>query len=69
LKTRTRTPRLSIVQAADQFGISTRTVRRRIAEGKLRAYRVGGLIRIDAEDLAQLAQPIPTAGGGPHAAA
>jgi excisionase family DNA binding protein len=52
---------MSLKDAATQYGVSERTIRRRIAEGKLAAYRVGPRsIRVTAEDVAALAQPIPT---------
>lgn len=41
--------KLSIQQVAGTYGISTRTVRRYIASGRLTAHRVGPrLIRLDA---------------------
>jgi excisionase family DNA binding protein len=48
---------LSIV--ADDYGISIKTLRRRIAEGTLPAYRVGGQVRVRETDLEQLARRIP----------
>ena len=52
---------LTLKEAADWYGVSERTLRRRIAEGRLPAYRVGPRsIRVTAEDVAALAQPIPT---------
>lgn len=52
---------LTLKQAAEWYGVSERTLRRRIAEGKLPAVRVGPRsIRVTAEDVAALAQPIPT---------
>lgn len=43
---------LSIQDVADQFGVSTRTVRRYISEGRLTAHRVGPrLIRLDADQV------------------
>ncbi len=54
---------LSLKQAAEWYGVSERTLRRRIAEGRLRAYRVGPrCIRVSVADMEALAQPIPTAG-------
>ena len=51
----------SVDEIAEQFGIGKRTVRRHIAEGRLRAYRVGRLIRIDvAEAEATLLRPMVT---------
>lgn len=56
---------LSQAEAADYLGITDRTLRRMIAAGKLRAYRLGPrLLRIDLDDLDALLRPIPTAGGG-----
>lgn len=52
----------SIDEAAEYFGVTKRTIRRRIAEGDLPAYRVGGLIRIKITDLDALAVRIPAAG-------
>ena len=54
---------LTLKQAAEWYGVSERTLRRRIAEGQLKAYRVGPRsIRVRAEDLEALALPIATAG-------
>ena len=54
---------LTLREAGEWYGLSERTLRRRIAEGKLPAFRVGPRsIRVTAEDVAALAQPIPTAG-------
>lgn len=39
---------LSIEQTAAVFGVSTKTIRRRIADGTLPAFRVGGRIRLDS---------------------
>ena len=52
---------MKLKEAADYYGVSERTLRRRIAEGKLPAFRVGPRsIRVTAEGVAALAQPIPT---------
>lgn len=60
---------LTLSQAADRYGVSVRTLRRRIAEGRLPAYRVGPRsIRVAEADLARLARPIPTAHDGATAA-
>ncbi|MDQ3627854.1 MAG: helix-turn-helix domain-containing protein [Actinomycetota bacterium] len=62
---------LSIEAAAGALDVHPRTIRRRIAEGRLKAYRVGPRqIRIRVADLDALLAPIPTAaiGGGPDAA-
>ena len=56
---------LTLRVGAEQYGISERTLRRRIAEGKLPAIRVGPRsIRIAAADLDQLGTPIPSASSG-----
>jgi excisionase family DNA binding protein len=47
----------SIQQAADALGVSYNTIRRRIADGSLRAYRVGPrVIRVDRDSLIELAR-------------
>lgn len=54
---------LSLKEAAQWYSVSERTLRRRIAEGRLPAFRVGPrTIRVRAEDVEALAQRIPTAG-------
>lgn len=55
--------RISIQDAAELLGVSTDTVRRRIADGSLAAYRVGPrLLRVDRAAVEALAQPVPTVG-------
>lgn len=50
---------LSLVEAADRLGVSTKTVRRRIAEGDLIAYRLGPrLLRVDAASVNALGRPL-----------
>jgi excisionase family DNA binding protein len=52
---------VSIATAAEQLEVSQLTIRRWIAAGKITGYRVGPkLIRIDLDELDQLAQQIPT---------
>ncbi len=59
---------LTLAEAAEWYGVSERTLRRRIAEGRLPAFRIGPRsIRVKAVDVEALAEPIP-AGGGDHAA-
>lgn len=54
---------LTLAKAAEWYGVSTRTLRRRISEGKLKAYKVGPRsIRVRAADVAALAKVIPTSG-------
>ena len=53
---------LTLKAAAAWYGVSERTLRRRIAEGRLPAYRVGPRsIRVSAEDVAALVKRIPSA--------
>lgn len=42
---------VSLAEAAQDLSVSVKTIRRRIADGTVRAYRVGRLIRIDADEL------------------
>ena len=61
---KSRTPRRleSLTAAAEYADISTRTLRRYIAAGRLTAYRVGPrLIKVDLNDLDEMLQPV---GGG-----
>jgi excisionase family DNA binding protein len=61
-----RAPRITIQQAAEYLGVSTWTVRRRIADGTLTGYRITNsrAIRLDRAEVEQLLRPIPTTGGG-----
>lgn len=50
---------LSQAQTAEFYGVSLSTVRRWIAQGKLRAYKIGSrAIRIDPADLHSIAEEI-----------
>jgi len=62
-RTTTRPQRLTNVENAAHYAdVGPRTIRRWIAEGRLRAYRLGPrLVKIDLDDLDKLAVPIPTA--------
>jgi excisionase family DNA binding protein len=52
-------PRPSIQQAAAWLGVDPKTVRRYIAQGRLKAARIGPkLIRVERESLLALAKPI-----------
>lgn len=45
-------PRLvSLAEAGESFGVSVKTLRRRISDGTVRGYRVGRLIRVDLDEL------------------
>ncbi|MDV6275065.1 helix-turn-helix domain-containing protein [Rhodococcus erythropolis] len=49
----------TIAEAAETLGVSTRTVRRYIAAGRFRAYRVGPrLIRVDLSELDYAMRPM-----------
>lgn len=52
--------------AAQRYNVSTKTIRRRIADGTIPACRVGRLIRINIADLDAAFRAIPSAaiGGG-----
>ncbi len=51
----------SIGGAAEIAGVSTKTIRRRIACGDLPAYRTGKLIRVKVDDVENtMMRPIPT---------
>jgi len=62
----TRRPRdlITVPDAAARRKVSTRTVRRWISDGRLRAWRVGPrLVRIDPADLDQMTRQIETGDG------
>lgn len=67
--TRTPTPPsrrrelVSIQEVADHLGVAPVTVRRLIAAGKLRGYRVGHAVRLDLNEVDADLQQIPTVGG------
>lgn len=42
---------VSLAEAAEHFGVSVKTLRRRIADGTIHGYRVGRLIRVDMREL------------------
>jgi excisionase family DNA binding protein len=54
---------VSIKDCAAYFNVSRDTIRRAIARGDLKAYRVGTkIIRVDMDDAAGLFRTIPTVG-------
>lgn len=63
-QTRPEAPRGSLVSlavAAREFGVSIKTVRRRISDGTVHGYLVGRLIRVDLEELRErMLVEIPT---------
>ena len=51
--------RLTIKQAAEYHGVSDKTIRRMIAGGRLKAYRLGArMIRVDRDSLLALEKPM-----------
>jgi excisionase family DNA binding protein len=59
----------TVSSAAEYLGVSTKTLRRMIARGDLRAFRMGSrMIRVDRAELDELLRPIPTVGGSGDAA-
>jgi excisionase family DNA binding protein len=53
----------SIPNAASYVGVSTKTVRRWIAAGRVTGYRAGPrLIRIDLNEVDAMLRPLPTTG-------
>lgn len=56
---------ISLEDAAETYGVSTRTLRRYISDGRITGYRVGPkLIRVDPEELKTAFRIIPTANWG-----
>ena len=53
---------ISIADAAQHLDVSLKTIRRRIAAGDLKAYRLGGsrVLRVNLNELDDLMRPIPT---------
>lgn len=55
----------SIADAADYAACSSKTIRRRIADGTIRGYRFGKrTVRVDLDDVDGALREIPTAGAG-----
>lgn len=55
---------VSISDAAEYAACNPKTIRRRIADGALKGYRMGPrLVRVDLNELDAMLRPIPTAGG------
>ena len=50
----------TLQSAADRLAVDTRTVRRWIVAGRLKAYRTGPkLLRVDIEEVDHLLRPVP----------
>ena len=59
---------VNINQAAEYADVHPMTLRRWIAAGRVRAYRVGPrLLKVDLNELEASLRPIPTTGGGANA--
>ncbi|GAB2667361.1 excisionase family DNA-binding protein [Barrientosiimonas humi] len=57
---------LTQAEAAEQLGVTDRTIRKFIATGRLTGYRLGArAVRVDAGELETLLSPIPTGGSSP----
>lgn len=53
-----RRPYLSIAETADYLGVTTRTVRQMIADGRLTGYRLGArLVRLRRDEIDAALQP------------
>ena len=52
---------VSLAEASELMSVSVKTVRRRIADGTLPAYRCGRVIRVRIEDLDLAFRRIPSA--------
>jgi excisionase family DNA binding protein len=51
--------KISMDAAADELGVQKRTIQRFIATGELPAYKVGiKVVRVDADDVAELLKPM-----------
>jgi excisionase family DNA binding protein len=55
---------IDVDTAAERYCVSAKTIRRRISDGTIPAYRVGRLIRIRVEDLDSAFRRIPSASIG-----
>ena len=57
----------SLAEAAERTGLSTKTLRRRIASGVLAAYRSGPrVLRVDPDDVDRMMVRLPTMSAGPE---
>ena len=58
---------VSLAVAADFIAVNPKTIRRRISDGTIKAYRFGPrVLRVDLDEITKKLRPIPTGGG--HAA-
>lgn len=64
-KTQRQSRLVSIPVAAERLDVSTKTLRRYIADGRLTAYRLGPkLLRVDLDELDAMLRPLATANRG-----
>lgn len=60
----------SLAEAGAYVGVSTKTIRRRVADGTIPAHRIGPrLVRVDLDDVDDAFRTIPTATRQDQAAA
>lgn len=52
---------LSLAEAADVMSVSVKTIRRRVSDGTIPAYRCGRTIRVQLEDLQAAFRRLPAA--------
>ena len=53
---------VSLAQAADEYGVHPRTIRRRISDGTITGYKLGRLIRVDLDEVAAAFRPMAAGG-------
>nr|WP_269142066.1 excisionase family DNA-binding protein [Georgenia yuyongxinii] len=64
LPPRTNIQLVPLSDAAARLNVSTKTLRRRIADGSITGYRIGRLVRVDLEEVTErLLVAIPTVRG------
>lgn len=52
----------TLAHEAERVKVSQKTLRRKIAAGELRAYKIGNRIRLNPVEVDALLRPIPTVG-------
>lgn len=52
---------LTLSEAGDTLGVSTDTIRRRIADGTIAGYRIARRVKVRQDDLDKLVTRIPSA--------
>lgn len=57
-----KTTYITLCDAAEMLSVDVKTVRKRIAQGELNGYRLGGrVIRVAQDEVLALLKPIPSA--------